>query len=171
MRIPVAIFLAFAFSAACGPAKKTTLSDSKYPNNVGDITPDSLLDDPSFLVCSKSNIPQYYAVNGRFEGEKAAIERYFKENFRKNQAWKKEEGYITIRFVVNCKGQSGRFRVQEMSPEYLPKKFPATLIQQLLQLTKQMQGWIPATIKDTPCDFYQYLCFTIAQGDIVRITP
>lgn len=171
MRIPWLLLSFLALFAACKPGKNATPPNTNYPNQVGDIKPDPMLDDTSFHACRESNIPQYYSVDGRFEGEKPAIERYFKQNFRKQKAWEKENGYLTIRFVVNCKGETGRFRIQEMGLDYHPKKFPEALSQHLLGLCKQMIGWQSGRSETRVYDYYQYLTFTIAKGEILRITP
>lgn len=171
MRIPWTLLLLLSLFAACNPSKKLDPPGSNYPDHVGDIKPDPMLDDTTFHACRESNIPQYYSIKGSFEGEKPAIERYFEQNFRKDKAFAKAEGYITIRFVVNCKGQTGRFRVQEMSPDYKPVKFPPALPAQLLQLTQKMDGWIPGKSENILYDYYQYLTFTISKGEITRIMP
>lgn len=169
LRIP--FYLCLLLFAACSTTRKKMVPNAPYPNQVGDIAADSLLDDPTFRACRESNIPQYYNIKSGYEGEKPAIERYFKQSFRKDKAFEHENGYITIRFVVNCNGQTGRFRVQEMGRDYRPKKFPAPLTAQLLQLTKAMDGWLPGMSNSIPYDYYQYLTFTIVNGDIERITP
>ncbi|MFN0034073.1 MAG: hypothetical protein ACKVUS_03335 [Saprospiraceae bacterium] len=172
MRILSTLALALAFFSACSQSKNHPAPGSNYPNNVGDITPDPLLDDSTFRACRESNIPQYYSLDvAGFDGEKPAIERYFKQNFKTEKGWAKENGYVTIRFVVNCNGLTGRFRVMEMGQDYLAKKFPPTLSDHLLQLCKQMKGWLPGKSESIPYDYYQYLTFTIANGEIARITP
>lgn len=172
MRTPLTILLLLLLFAACRPSKNPNVAGgSNYPNNIGDIKPDSLLDDATFRACRESNIPQYYSITSGYKGEKPAIERYFKENFKKEKAWAKENGYLTIRFVVNCNGQTGRFRIQEMDPDYQPKKFPETLSAHLLQLTKQLDGWLPGKNENIPYDYYQYLTFAITNGEITRIMP
>lgn len=166
------IFLfVLAFFSACQPSKKARSAGTDYPNNIGDILPDSALDDPSFHACRESNIPQYYSIQSGYAGEKPAILRYFRENFRKEKSFGSENGFITIRFVVNCNGQTGRFRVLEMGQDYKPKTFSEPLRNRLLQLTKQMPGWLPGKSENIPYDYYQYLTFTIVQGDIAQITP
>jgi len=171
MRIPWIILIFMTLFSACKPAKNTRAAGSNYPNNVGDINTDPMLDDSTFRACRESNIPQYYSVQSGFEGEKPAIIRYFKQNFKKEKTFAQENGYLTIRFVVNCNGQTGRFRIMEMNPDYQPKKFHDALSAQLLRLTKQMTGWLPGKNENIPYDYYQYLTFTIVQGEITQITP
>ena len=161
--------LVFLF-AACQSGRKVS-KPAAYPANVGDIAPDPSLDDPGFTVCRERFIPQYYSIKSGFEGEKPAIEAYFREKFVRNKKYKGEDGYITIRFVVNCKGKTGRFRVYEMGPDYLPKKFPAALSSHLLDLTKHLEGWQPGQGNALQWDYYQYLTFTITNGEITQIMP
>lgn len=157
--------------AQCATRPKPPVSSLPYPNQVGDIQADASLDDPNFTVCQEANIPQYYSLTSGYTGEKPAVDRYFRQYFRKQKAWSNENGYLTVRFVVNCRGKTGRFRVQEMSPEYQPKKFSRPLQEHLLQLTRQVDGWLPGRYESQDLDYYQYLCFTLKNGNILRITP
>lgn len=169
MRFKHLILAALLFVTACRSGNFP--NDAGYPAHVGDITPDSTQDDPGFTVCRETYIPQYYSIETGFEGEKPAIERHFRANFAKNKRWKGESGFITIRFVVNCRGQTGRFRMQEMGTDMKPKQFPRDLSGQLLELTRSLKGWRPGQSQIKALDYYQYLTFKIADGDIAEILP
>ncbi len=147
------------------------VSDNRYPANIGDISADPKQDDPSFTVCRENYIPQYYSIQSGFEGEKPALEAFFRANFVKNNKHKGEDGYITIRFIVNCQGNTGRFRMQEMDPDLHPKQFPKALSGQLSALVKSLQGWKPGQHNGMALDYYQYLTFKIKDGNIVEILP
>ncbi len=170
MRLYIYLLSLALLMSACHAAQSIS-KPSAYPAHVGDIAPDPALDDPSFVVCRENHTPQYYSVKSGYQGEKPALEAYFREKFIKNKAHASESGYITIRFVVNCRGQTGRFRVQEIGLDYLPKKFPSALTSRLLELTKQLDGWLPGQYNSLQVDYYQYLTFTIANGDISQIMP
>ena len=169
MRFLLLVFLSSVFFFACQTHRELPAGD--YPNNVGDIAPDATLDDTLFKVCRENYIPQYYSLKSGFTGEKPAIEAYFREKFVKNRKHSRENGYITVRFVVNCRGESGRFRVQEADLNLQPKQFPPDLSAQLLRLTKGLNGWQPGENQGLQIDYYQYLTFKIAGGDIVAILP
>jgi len=172
MRILWTVLIALALFSGCGPSKNASKPSADYPKNVGDIAPDPALDDPNFSVCRENYIQQYYSSStSGFRGEKPALEAFFREKFTPNLKHRGENGYITIRFVVNCRGQTGRFRVQEMGGDYLPKKFPPALTGRLLDLTQQLDGWLPAQRNGFTFDYYQYLTFVIASGDIAQILP
>jgi hypothetical protein len=158
----------FYFLVLVGCSQKQ--NEESYPEQVGDITPDAGLDDPGFRLCSERNVAQYYNFIGfQFEGEKPAIEDHFRPIRAKQYGSK--SGYITVRFVVNCKGESGRFRVEQQNTEFQPAELPADLVKDLLRLTKSLRGWQPATYEQREYDYYQYLTFKIDEGHLLEILP
>jgi len=149
-------------------------SQNKY-QNVGDIPFDAVIDNPDFKLCNESNIMQYYTKGtantlATYQGEKIAIINHFRENY-KNPTLEGENGYLTIRFIVNCKGESDRFRVQEMDFKYQAKTFDTAIKNQLLVATKALKNWIPPSNNGQLYDFYQYLTFRIENGQIKKIMP
>ena len=161
----ITILLSAIYS--CGQKNQNT---NDYPENVGDIAFDRSLDDPSFKVCNEKQIPQYYNFGGlRFKGEKPKIVEHFK-NFKEINT-PGETGFITIRFIVNCEGKSGRFRIQEMDNDYRTKSFRNEIRDQLLALTKSLDGWIIARNEAHNFDYYQYLTFKIEDGKLIEIMP
>ena len=161
--------IAIVFNS-CG---QTQHSPTTYPEHVGDITYDAALDDKNFKICTnETNIPQYYNFgNGlQYKGEKIAIDKYFEKNF-KGKSQKNETGLLTIRFIVNCEGKTGRFRIEGMDSNYQLKKFDEALENQILKLTKQMDGWIVGELQGQKLDYYQYLTFKLEGGQIIEIMP
>ncbi len=144
---------------------------TEYPDHVGDIVFDPSLDDPSFKICADRSVYQYYNFGKglQYKGEKPAIEEQFKE-LRINKA-AGETGYITIRFIVNCEGKTGRFRVQEMDNNYQSRKFNKSLVARYLGITRQLNGWIPGMDTGYKVDYYQYLTFKIENGALLEILP
>jgi|SRR6478609_10982791 len=148
-------------------------TQSKYPDHVGDIAFDAKFDDPTFKICSEHSVHHQYYNFGKgvqYKGEKPAIEKHFKEVY--SNKMQGETGYITIRFVVNCDGKTGRFRVQEMNNNYESKIFNKSLVARLLTLTKQLNGWIIGIDSNNKkVDYYQYLTFKIENGKLLEILP
>ena len=140
--------------------------------NVGDIAFDPAVDDPGFRICYEPEIFQYYNFGKglQYEGEKIKIVQHFQNNY-KSKEFGSVQGFITIRFIVNCEGKTGRFRIQEMDNHYNAAVFPKALTDQLLELTKMLEGWTPAAYEGTKMDYYQYLTFKIENGDIKEIMP
>ena len=147
--------------------------NSKYPRHVGDIAFDEKNDNVDFEICNgEDEVKQYFNFSQglKYEGEKLAIIEKIEANYKPIQN-EKETGLIRIRFIVNCRGQTGRFRVIGMNKDYQEKEFDSAIVNQLLSITKQMSGWkiLPDTSK--PHDYYQYLIFKMESGHIKEILP
>ncbi|MGK6343233.1 hypothetical protein ACMGDK_13395 [Chryseobacterium sp. DT-3] len=145
----------------------------KYPATVGDIEFDEKLDDPDFKKCTPEKLIslQYYQGTEGFayKGEKQAIiEKLQKEKISSET---KLTGYITVRFLVNCEGKTGLFRVQQMNAdlkEIVPDK---ELAGKLLRFTKSLDGWMSKEIKGFKSGYYQYLTYKIENGKVSEVLP
>lgn len=152
---------------------QTEKSISKYPATVGDIEFDEKLDDPAFEKCSpeKRMSIQYYQGVRQFDykGEKLAIiEKLEKE---KISSGNKMSGYITVRFLVNCEGKTGLFRVQQMNAE-LKETVPDKILgEKLLRFTQSLDGWLPKEIRGLKTGYYQYLTYKIEDGKVSEVLP
>ena len=145
--------------------------EKEYLRHVGDIPIDKKLDDPMFVPCNEHQATMHYAFEdpNLYKGEKPAIVNAFKNiSFAKDPEM---TGYITIRFMVNCEGKIGRFRVEQLDTEYKPKKFNVEFVEAILSTTKSLNGWIPATRNNKAYDYYKYLTFKIIENEIVDILP
>ena len=152
----------------------TSCSQNEY-KNVGDIPFDKKIDDINFKICDESNIKQYYVRKSsdtppNYKDEKRGLEKAIlnKYNFPKTE---KENGYVTIRFIVNCNGKTGRFRIEEMNFTYQSKKFDSKISSQLFEIVRNLNEWVPRKDKNTEYDFYQYLTFKIENGQIIKVLP
>lgn len=144
----------------------------KYPPQVGDISFDKNIDDPNFKPCDESRVFQYYNFGKglQYKGEKPAIDQYFKNKARLSER-AGESGFLTIRFIVNCEGKTGRFRVMGMDAQYQEKQFEKSVVDALLFLTRQLDGWVVAHDDKNKFDYYQYLTFKLEDGKLIEIMP
>lgn len=153
---------------SCQSEKSVTI----YPNHVGDIQFDKNMDNPDFKRCMDKDygIQYYNDSNGfQYKGEKIAIiQELEKLNLSSS---KKINGYITIRFVVNCEGKTGLFRTQQMNENYLEENLDTDLVEKLLNFTKSLKDWIPKESQGAKLDYYQYLTYKIENGKVSEILP
>jgi hypothetical protein len=166
--------LFFSFPVLCQEQKSDI---SLYPSSIGDIEFDSNLDKKDFQLCRPKYDAQYYywTKDTNYEGDKSMIEKEFKENY-KSENVTKQSGLIRIRFIVNCKGETDRFRVIGMDENYHEKDFDKSITDQLLQISKRLKGWIPKNFTSKTnevfnYDYYQYLIFKLKDGQITEILP
>lgn len=170
MKKRILTFALFVSIFACKNDEKK--SETLYLNHVGDTHFVAETDSTGFQPCHPDLAYQYYNFGGsaRFKGEKPAIERYFRERYKAEEN-QQENGYFTVRFLVNCEGKSSWFRTEAMDLEYQPKQFHSAISNQLLQLTKALEGWTVAEYEGQTYDYYQYLTFKIENGQLSEILP
>jgi len=152
--------------------QQTKSSKSLYPDSVGDIAFNKATDNENFELCYEKHIFQYFNNSGGldYDGDKLAIEKEFAQKF-KSVLLENENGLIRIRFVVNCKGATDRFRLIAMDDEYHEKIFPQTITNQLIDITRTLKGWKIKKYGDQAIDYYQYLIFKIENGQLKEILP
>lgn len=142
-----------------------------FPLNTGDIAFDAALDDPAYTVCNPKMVFQYYNTDSYYKQHKREIEQYFKRNYRAAVQTADQTGYLTIRFIINCSGKTGRFRMYELDAGYKPYQFATANSSQLMKLTKELKNWQPAVYKEKVFDSYQYITFKLKKGAIECVLP
>lgn len=138
---------------------------------VGDIPFDPSIDDPAFSVCDRQHVLQYYNTGSWYLDHKKEISRYFISHYKVGGDTVNQTGYLTIRFIINCSGETGRFRLYELDSAYGAFRFNKAVSGQLLTLVRQWKGWQPATYRGRVYDSYQYITFRLKKGRVVCITP
>lgn len=129
-------------------------------------------DNANFVTCNGDDrVAQYFNFGEglAYKGEKKAIENIFNKKYKPINI--DESGLIRIRFIVNCKGKTGRFRIIQMNNEYQKFSFDKKITNQLLKITKSLTDWKIHTRKNVGIDYYQYLIFKIEKGKIIEILP
>lgn len=160
------------YQSYCCHATPTKRQKQPYPRWVGDISHDPNIDEENFKLChGDDHIYQYFNMQRglQFEGEKIAVERYFLKNYQPVKT--NQSGWIRVRFIVNCKGETGRFRMLESDENYKERPFDKKISKQLVTLSKALKGWKIQTKDDEPIDYYQYLIFKIKNGEIEKVMP
>ncbi|MFD2036593.1 hypothetical protein ACFSKL_17445 [Belliella marina] len=169
MKINLILLFCISILFSCNVEKE---KEPAYLRYIGDIEFDPEIDDPDFKLCYyESSVFQYFSFSSleTFVGEKEAIDDYFKENYKPVDI--NESGWIRIRFIVNCNGETGRFRMIESDEDYKERPFNTKISSQLMALTKSLEGWQGFENEEHSLDYYQYLVFKINNGAIEQILP
>ncbi|GAB4509146.1 MAG: hypothetical protein Tsb004_09350 [Allomuricauda sp.] len=139
----------------------------KFTNHVGDITYNSAIDSPGFNVCGEFRALQYYQTGTYYQGGKKAI---------KKQLWSKvsadglpPNGLLTVRFVVNCHGETGLFRANMTDPHVRRIEVPQETSKHFGDLISELKGWVPGKIQGKPLDSYIQIVFKVENGIITDI--
>ncbi|MCQ6960078.1 hypothetical protein [Mucilaginibacter aquariorum] len=163
----ILFLLVVSISIKAQDVTKTT----KFPQQVGDITFDPKTDRANFELCGNGFINQYYGLKTTYQGGTKAIKKHLTSNYKYKTAYKNITGYVTIRFVVNCKGQTDRFRVFQLDENYQKVKYDISFISHLTALCKSLNKWIPGKYNNQVYDTYYYLNLKMVKGQIKEITP
>ena len=143
-----------------------------YLRMVGDTEFNPKTDDPNFKICHHDLVVQYYGLGKtiNYLGEKPALVKVFTDNC-KMEKLKGETGFVTIRFIVNCQGQTGWFRLSQVNEKLEEITLDKRITDQLLKLTKSLNGWQIGQYNNSVYDYYQYLTFKIIDGQLTDILP
>lgn len=145
----------------------------KNRNWVGDATFEAAVDDINFKPCDLSRAMQYhnFEQSVRYIGEKTKLEEEVLSKYDSGHA-ARQSGMIRIRFLVNCNGETGMFRIMGMDEDWNEFEFDKSITDQLLSISKGLNGWpIKQTSYGVSRDYYMYLLFKIKNGQITQILP
>lgn len=161
------IILCF-ITVSCSEAK----GQKEYFNDLGEITFNEKLDDINFKVCHEDiTLPFNFGRVGLvYEGEKKRLVKIIKSKFNYPET-NGQTGFITIRFLINCEGKAGRFRMTEMGLDLNTKEFDKDISNQILGITKSLDGWKAFESNGNTWDYQQYLIFKIVDGKLKKILP
>lgn len=158
----------FFFLLAC-KEKKQPLNFPPY--SVGYIPYSEKLDNPDFKRCNENTIIENGWRKSAYKGGVKNIWKYFQPIIDVLPYKKGEDGFLTIRFIMNCKGEKDRYRVLAINKRYKAKEFPAEISEQILEAVKKMPEWEIGEYKGELYDSYNMLTFKIENGKIVDIVP
>ena|SRR5688572_25018356 len=162
----------FSLLWSCQTEKKAN-EKQEYLRWVGDIEKNEQIDELEFKVCNGDDkILQYFNLGKGpvYSGEKSKILNTFKSKYQPITD-KNQNGLIRIRFIVNCEGKAGRFRVLQSDYNYQEKNFNKEIVSQLLNITKEIENWEVFKRNEVPVDYYMYLIFKITDGQLTEILP
>ncbi len=84
-----------------------------------------------------------------------------------------ESGYLTIRFVVNCEGEVGRFTTDEADLDLKPKQFPEAAVKDVALAIQTLTGWNTGRVgpNESLADFYTYITLKFEDGKLIDLLP
>ncbi len=137
---------------------------------IGWIPFDISLDNPNFKVCDELNIEEYYQVNPVYEEGMQSIRKYMYDHQKSLASLCEKDGYVIVRFVINCQGQTDRYRTKFMSLNYRDENTVNTELQKkIILLVRDMGNWTPGNYDGKPYDCYQHLKLLFKNSQLVDV--
>lgn len=166
------LVLFFCLVVQQATAQSTIPKAGELPANVGDIAYNAKTDRPDFFLCDQGPIYWYYNVKASYEGGKPAIRQILLKHYLYKPTYRAITGWITISFVINCKGETDRFRTTQLDENYQKTSFPDFFTRQFEQGVRALNNWVPGTLHGgLPANSYYYLTFRINDGKFIDFTP
>lgn len=125
--------------------------------------------DPEFELCSEDKRPYYYPAL-QYKGGFYTIKNHFYNNYNSSEN-SNISGIVKIRFDVNCKGETGNFKINTYTLDYKDTIIVNQVTKQLLQLTKNLKDWIPASENGKLINSYKFFAFKLSNGKLIDILP
>ncbi len=142
--------------------------NTPYYHDLGDIAHDPLIDKQLFILCDSTRTMQGRSAL-RYPRGVGALEEICLSTFEYRPAFEVFSGYVTIRFMINCKNESGRFRAQALDLDFSPKECPNELKEQLLGIVENLNGWKKSTSFPPKAEYSKYINFKIDHGRIEHV--
>lgn len=138
------------------------------------IDPEKVIDkEHDFKPCeAQAKIFDYY--NGQppagFNGGKGTLKRAILSKIDTTKLLG-ESGFLTFRFVINCKGEIGWFTTEQADLNYQKKQFNKETVKHFYEIISQLSTWHPTVIRKEEKDAYAYLTIKLKNGAITDFLP
>ena len=132
--------------------------------------------DPAFQECEPgkkwSGITlQYYQVGTSYKGGLKKIKSHF-FTIKNSLDGRNESGYLTLRFMVNCRGDVGKIETLACTFDFNPKEFNSHLCNQLVDRLYELGPWQAGKTADgVAVDSEKFLTFIFKNGVLTDIVP
>ncbi len=142
-----------------------------YKDHIG-VVKESEYETGDFSPCFPEKIfPYYYGrETAGFKEGKDSLRQYIRMGYN-NQGIENGSGYITIRFIINCKGQAGLYELRQVGLDFKPKKFNPAIVEQIEELVMGIDAWQAIEFYGDRYDSFYHLSFKIRDGEIEEILP
>ena len=131
---------------------------------------DASLDHKELSICNKDRIPQYYSAGTNYSGGKRAIKKELLPLIsQKKIEFSSKSGYVTIRFIVNCNGEIGLFRANEIDSDIKSTEYDSATVGELKNIVSTLNNWEIKSYNENKYDSYYFINFKIEQGLITDI--
>lgn len=149
---------------SCG---KTTESTNSYLPDIGDTIFNPAIDRATFEFCDSSNVLHKRAYV-KYAGGTRAFEEDIIKMFKFKPEYEVFTGYFIVRFAVNCKNESGRYRWEIVDENFEETTCPKNLENHILSILKDLKKWQHPIYRGNSYDGYTYKVIKIESGKIIR---
>ncbi len=138
-------------------------------NNILPIKYEASVDHKELNICNKNILSHYHSLTDYVESKKAIKKELLPLINEKNIQFDSKNGYVTIRFIVNCNGEIGLFRANEIDAEMKAANYSSATINELTNIVSTLNNWEIKPHNGNKYDSYYFINFKIEEGQITDI--
>jgi len=120
-----------------------------------------------FARCMEGQPGEYYHDNLTFNKGNEYLIRKISENAPEASG----DGYITVHFTLNCKGEMGNPGLEQMNSEFQSTTFDPALIKHIVSEVMNLKDWPEIEPGIFYKDIHSFLMFRIKNGKIIDLCP
>ncbi len=139
----------------------------EYQDQIGDTPFDPSRDNPEYTLCDSTNVLHKRAYIQYTGGIKAMEEELF-ANYEYQPSYSTFSGTFIIRFVVNCRNEAGRYRMQILDEKFQKTTAPKNLVTHILSISKNLNKWNHAVYKGKDHDGYRFITIKMENGQLIK---
>src|SRR5690606_28811964 len=99
----------------------------------------------TFKLCEDGKTYPYYSPELKYKGGLFAIQQTLSEKYESKKFANKKNntGILTIQFQVNCKGESGNYRILATDFDYKKIVLNKKMTNRITLIIKNLDNWVP----------------------------
>lgn len=124
-------------------------------DKIGSIQYDSSRDSINFHLCDEYNISEYYQVSSTYVDGLYGIRKDIQKHIEViEDSFLIGNGILVIRFILNCRGELGRFRVKKFDSRMKLQIVSENFRRKIFNIFKNMNRWLPGEYDKKKYDVY-----------------
>lgn len=164
MKIPVLFILLGILLFGC----ESKDAPNDYPAQFGEIPFEPSTDDTSFKLCDSTQLV-HSRTSLSYVGGRIKIEEAIRASFGRHEDVFDYNGYVLVRFLVNCKGEVGRLRFEALDDGFMKQEYPEGLLTLIRESVQGLSEWTVVTPSNMGKDHSKYLNVKIINGQVDAI--
>ncbi|RCR68773.1 hypothetical protein [Larkinella punicea] len=124
-----------------------------------------------FRPCNKDwGVYQYFSLHKKYPESSMMLLKKVRSIYQKPENCT-QSGFITFRFIVNCRSETGWYHTYEIDERYQARTFDPKIASQLLTFVQSLTDWPVGMVEGEAVDYFTYFTFKIKHGEIDNLVP
>ncbi|MEQ8908830.1 MAG: hypothetical protein RIC95_06540 [Vicingaceae bacterium] len=123
-------------------------------------------------LCGWGKTFPYYVASDYYQVNFLDLKNHFISNTKSSDLNTKKDFIIRIRFLMNCNGEIGQFKVKSYDFDYREIDLSPTISKHFTDLLANYQKWTPPLLANgEAANIHAFYSFRIKQGEIIEVLP